>query len=861
MKKPLILLFLLPYISFAQLNENFNDGNLYQGTVWQGDINSFKINNNLQLQLNTSGEGSSSLSTFLDGNVLFEWNFWVKLSFSPSDNNQALIYLASDNPNLIEPLDGFYIKLGETGSGDAIELYRQYQNEHLLIARGTDGLLNEAFAIRIKVTRDDGHWQIFADSTGNRNFQLEASGNDEYWKLYSYFGLLCKYTSSNSTKFYFDDLYAGQIIVDHEPPQILQTLVSGSAGIDLHFNESIQSASCQLASNYSVNNNLGSPLAAGNDPDNLSLVHLLFKANFMEGTEYELSVINLKDIAGNIIQPIIIPFTYNALKSFDIVFNEIMADPDPEVGLPACEYLELYNRTSHEIRMNDWQLSIGNTKKPLPEITIAPHSYHLLTGTGNDSLLNSYGNVSAITGFTLTNAGTLLSLKDNNNEVIHSIAYNDSWYHDAMKEQGGWSMEQVDPDNPCGTNDNWRASICQEGGTPGRVNSVNSSNADISNPYIDFIVPEGDSAITVFFNEVMDTAALQNPLNYSCDHEVGFPIDVALNPPLYHSATLIFSIPFMSDSLYRLSFSTNLKDCSGNELKGILTSFFGLPKKADYNDIVINELLYDPHSVGAEFTEVYNRSAKIIDLGDLCISGRDATTGDLKSPCRIAGQGRLIFPSDYLVLTKQPQLVKADYFSPNPRSFIKMTSFPVLANSGGSIALISLDSTVIDEFTYNEEMQFALLNETKGVSLERIDYNRPTDEAGNWHSAAQSVGFATPGYCNSQFMQTGTTDDEVNIEPQTFSPDNDGYNDLLSIVCRFEQPGYLISIRIFDSNGRFIRLIAANHLAGAINNFNWDGTNFAGEKATTGIYIIYTEIFNLNGEVKHYKDVAVLAGY
>jgi len=857
----LALLLILPSISLAQLNENFNDGNLNQGTVWQGDLNSFKVNNNQQLQLYSSGEGSSFLSTIVDGNVLFEWNFWVKLSFSPSDNNQALIYLTSDNSNLTAPLDGFYIKLGETGSGDAIELYRQYQNEHFLIARGTDGILNEAFAVRIKVTRDDGHWQIYADPTGNRNFQLEATGDDEYWKPFEYFGLLCKYTSSNSTKFYFDDFYAGQLIVDHEPPQLLQVKLSGAANIDLYFNESMQSISCQQVSNYSVNNDFGSPLAAGTDPGDFSIVHLLFQDDFLTGMEYELSVSNLKDLVGNTIQLVIIPFSYDPLKSFDIVINEIMADPDPEIGLPACEYLELYNRTSHEIRMNDWQLSIGDTKKPLPEITIAPHSYYLLTGTGHDSLLNVYGNVSAITGFALTNAGTLISLKDNNDAVIHSISYNDQWYHDATKEEGGWSLEQVDANNPCGAFNNWRASTCLQGGTPGTLNSVNSSNTDYNNPYIEFIAPEEDSSFTVYFNEVMDSIALQDPINYNCDHGVGYPIDVVLNPPLYNSATLIFGVGFIADTVYKLSFSTKLKDCSGNELIGNLTSFFGLPQKAAHNDIVLNELLFDPHSSGAEFTEVYNRSTKIIDLSNLWIACRDATTGDFKSPCRISGQGRLLFPNDYMVLTKQPQLVKADYFTPNPRSFIEMTTFPALANSGGTITLITSDSTIIDELTYSEEMHFALLNTTKGVSLERIDFNRPTGEAGNWHSAAQSVGFATPGYCNSQFMQTGITRDEVNVEPETFSPDNDGYNDQLSIVCRFDQPGYLISIRIFDSNGRFIRLIAANHLAGALNNFNWDGTNFNGEKAPNGIYIIYTEIFNLKGEVKQYKDVAVLAGY
>jgi hypothetical protein len=81
----------------------FLDGDFTENPAWSGDIERFIVNSSQLLQLNTSGEGTSYLSTPVDLEGLIEWRLWVRLNFSPSDNNNARIYLVADQQNLKEP--------------------------------------------------------------------------------------------------------------------------------------------------------------------------------------------------------------------------------------------------------------------------------------------------------------------------------------------------------------------------------------------------------------------------------------------------------------------------------------------------------------------------------------------------------------------------------------------------------------------------------------------------------------------------------------------------------------------------------------------------------------------------------------
>jgi hypothetical protein len=456
-------------------------------------------------------------------------------------------------------------------------------------------------------------------------------------------------------------------------------------------------------------------------------------------------------------------------------------------------------------------------------------------------------------------SGTL-TLKDFDGNVIHSVSYSDDWFDGSYKMDGGWSLELIDPLNPCGDASNWAACNNDVGGTPGKVNSVNASNADHTAPTVSRVGVTDAAHITVWFSESCDSSAILNPANYSIDNGIGNPILVHAKSPAYKAADLTLTSPIAADVIYTLTLTSNITDCAGNAFTSENSVRFAIPVEAEANDIVINELLFDPTAEGVDFVEIYNRSNRVIDLKDLLLANYDTVNKVITKYNEISQQPFQILPSEYYVLSTDSSAVKKFYKTTNPQGFINMATFPAMNNDEGLVAITSKGGKVIDLVSYTSAMQYPLLTNVDGVSLERISPERPSKDVTNWHSAAEAVGYATPGYKNSQFGVMINDANEITLSPDIFSPDNDGYNDNLSIAYSFNSSGNNISITIYDASGHLVRNLVNHELCGTAGAFTWDGITNERLKASIGRYIVFVEIFDLDGNVKKFKKAAVLGG-
>src|SRR3979409_514700 len=123
---------------------------------------------------------------------------------------------------------------------------------------------------------------------------------------------------------------------------------------------------------------------------------------------------------------------------------------------------------------------------------------------------------------------------------------------------------------------------------------------------------------------------------------------------------------------------------------------------------------------------------------------------------------------------------------------------PSLPDDKGNVLIVNAQGKIIDELNYDAHWHFKLIDNDEGVSLERIDYNKPAQNAANWHSAATSAGYGTPGYQNSQFKNDLQLQGGISITPPVFSPDNDGFDDFLTINYQFPEQGFVCNITVFD---------------------------------------------------------------
>lgn len=741
----------------AQISDNFSDGSLDQNPTWQGDITQFIVNPAMELQLNAAAAGTSILAVQGNISTAATWDLRFRLGFAPSNQNLLRIYLQADESTLTAG-NGYFLEIGETGSNDPLRLYRQDAGSKTLLGTGEAGLVANNPDVRVFVTRTfSGGWAVEAAAgTGALTPQIIATDGTHAGSSDRFFGFQCVYTVSNINKFFFDDLTINLGAPDAIPPVLLSANADNENQVTAVFDETLDPATATNPTNYLLDNGIGQPVSAVLLPGNAS-VQLTLGTPLFTGI-FSLQCSNIQDVTGNVSAPQSVNFQFiktETATEFDILINEIMADPTPTQGLPEFEWLELYNRSNKSLDLSTLRLKDATGPLvALPAYVLEPGAYVAVVSTLNVTALQA-GTQGAVIGFAvgptiLNNDGDIITLTDANGQTIDQVPYDIDWHTDAAKRDGGWSLERINPNLPCLGGENWQSCPVAVGGTPGLPNGALSTAADVTAPKLLEVIVESPSSLLITFSEGLDKTTASDPTAFLSNP----PLNIATAEPLASNLAqvrLSLSSPMQASVFYGLFTDGSLADCSGNQVATTDTAFFGLAETAARYDVLITEIMNKPApSVGlpvAEWIELFNASGKIIDLATLRIQDQTGSPVTLPS--------RLLAPGQYVVLTA---LANASTLESVAGAQVLGAGFSAsLMNDDSDVLLLTnTNGQVIDRVPYESSWHTETGKKDGGWTLERINPALPCLSSENWQSCPSLPG-GTPGQRNASFQSTDDT--------------------------------------------------------------------------------------------------------
>jgi hypothetical protein len=458
--------------------------------------------------------------------------------------------------------------------------------------------------------------------------------------------------------------------------------------------------------------------------------------------------------------------------TYSLVISEIMADPHPSVALPDAEYLEIFNRGPSAVSLAACRLLFGDKQKILTHpdgVVLEPGGYAIVCDEADTAVFTAFGPIIPVSHMpAIVNSGATLVLESPSGRVIHTVSFTDKWYRSPEKADGGWSLEMIDPGNPCGHAANWSESTDPRGGTPGCINSVNAENPDDEKPELLRASMNRDSSVILYFNEDMDSSSLMDPLNYYASHGLLHPALADPVGPAFSTVSLFFEGSLNNALTYSVTILNRLNDCVGNPLQNNAGVDFALSQPADSFDVVINELLFDVPQGMSEFIELFNRSGKVIDLDGFSIASFKVNTDSVTRLTSLKETSFLLFPDQYVVLARRADLLPDAAKRIDLSDVLEIPTLFTFPDKEGKIAVLDYKNSVIDMLYYNPSMHSVFIREGEGISLERINSDLPTNDPDNWYSGACKNGYSTPGYKNSQDISGSAESENISISPAVF---------------------------------------------------------------------------------------------
>jgi hypothetical protein len=237
---------------------------------------------------------------------------------------------------------------------------------------------------------------------------------------------------------------------------------------------------------------------------------------------------------------------------------------------------------------------------------------------------------------------------------------------------------------------------------------------------------------------------------------------------------------------------------------------------------ILSEFMPNPMGeLETEWIELYNPTVHAVNLTLYKI-------GDALGLRSISDTGMYLQPGEYIVLAEDPDRFLS-YYGDFTGIVTSPNGWQILNNYDGEVVRLADQSgRTVDSIFYENGFP-------DNRSWER--YINPEGES-YWGGSFAASG-STPGEPNL-YAYPRTSSISLTVDPDPFSPDGDGFEDVTAI--KYDVPeAEGLELVIYDIAGRKVRTIFDTG-ASIPGEFIWDGRGDDGRTLPVGIYIIYARV-------------------
>jgi hypothetical protein len=410
---------------------------------------------------------------------------------------------------------------------------------------------------------------------------------------------------------------------DTSPPAIVAVEFVARNRMAVRFDRTVERLGAETVANYTVDHGVGRPTTATLQTSP-TVVLLQFAANLTAGTNYQLSVVNVKPLFGNPI-PQGSPATGNAsFRIPPVAISEVMYD---SIGTDV-EWIELHNTTNAEVDVSGWYLTDDHVYPHqseggwiLPASTRIPAGGYIVVGLNADMSGWNFPAFIPVVRPTIAQAGKLSNSGDT--LALYNAASGGTLIDGSLSAAypalalAGRSIEKIDDDfqwsgNPlawrqCTVPIPWTTALGTHA-TPGRRNG--SPPPDMTPPSIASVEFVARNRMVVTFSKPVVRSGAETVANYTVDHGAGRPTSATLQA---NGTTVLLQYAnyLSAGANYQVS-AVNVQSLLGIAIP------VGSPATGNASfripTIAINEVMYDSIGTDIEWIELHNTTNGTVDI-------------------------------------------------------------------------------------------------------------------------------------------------------------------------------------------------------------------------------------------------------